>query len=84
MPTSLNDSSQRMLNALESGMELPILRHRFFAETVIIVRGSLKEIFYNDNSEITDVIIMQVGEGCSVLQIPMADCRSHEIGNSYI
>jgi len=37
---SVEDQSQRMLNALEPGAVLPIHRHRKTAETVAILRGS--------------------------------------------
>ncbi len=68
--TSSNDQSQRMLNAVEPGTPLPIHRHRGSAETVVIVRGRLKERFYNDAGEMTEEILMEVGGDCSVLQIP--------------
>lgn len=68
--TSSEDSSQRMLNALEPDTILPIHRHRFSSETVVMIRGSLEEIFYNDNGEITDKILMQAGGFCPALQIP--------------
>ena len=68
--TSTEDSSQRMLNALEPDTVLPIHRHRFSSETVVMVRGSLEEIFYNDNGEITDTILMQTDGECPALQIP--------------
>lgn len=79
MRTSLDDKSQRMLNALEPGTELPIHRHRFSTETVIIVRGSLKEIFYNDNGEVTDIILMQTGGECPALQIPTGQWHTVEV-----
>lgn len=68
--TSSYDNSQRMLNALEPDTVMPIHRHRFSSETVVMVRGSLEEIFYNDNGEITDTILMQAGGECPALQIP--------------
>ena len=68
--TSSEDSSQRMLNALEPGTILPIHRHRFSSETVVMVRGSLEEIFYNDNGEVTETILMQAGGDCPAVQIP--------------
>ena len=37
-----------MLNALEPGTMMPIHRHRKSSETVVIVRGSLIERFYDD------------------------------------
>ncbi len=70
MRTSSEDTSQRMLNAIEPGSPLPIHRHRFSTETVVMVRGSLKEIFYNDQGEITDIITMTAGGECPAIQIP--------------
>lgn len=68
--TSSEDCSQRMLNALEPDTILPIHRHRLSSETVVMIRGSLEEIFYNDDGEVTEVIFMQAGGICPVLQIP--------------
>ncbi len=79
MRTSSNDSSQRMLNALEPGTILPIHRHRFSTETVVMLRGSLKEVFYNDNGEITDVITLQAGGECPALQIPAGQWHTVEV-----
>ena len=50
--TSSEDSPQRMLNALEVGTVLPIHRHTKSTETLVMVRGKLREIFYNDNGEV--------------------------------
>lgn len=77
--TSAEDNSQRMLNALEPGTILPIHRHRFSTETVVMVRGSLKEIFYNDNGEVTDVIEMQASGECPALQIPAGQWHTVEV-----
>lgn len=79
MRTSQDDASQRMLNALEPGTILPIHRHRFTTETVIMVRGSLKEIFYNDCGEVTDTILMQTGGECPALQIPAGQWHTVEV-----
>ena len=68
--TSSEDQSQRMLNAVEPGTPLPIHRHRGSTETVVVVRGRLKERFYNDAGDMTEDILMEVGGECSVLQIP--------------
>lgn len=77
--TSAEDNSQRMLNALEPGTILPIHRHRFSSETVVMVRGSLKEIFYNDNGKVTDVILMEAGGECPALQIPKGQWHTIEV-----
>lgn len=42
------DGSQRMLNAIEPGSELPIHRHQKTSETVVCLRGRLVEEFYDD------------------------------------
>ena len=42
------DTSQRMLNAIEPGSEVPIHRHQKTSETVVCLRGRLVEEFYDD------------------------------------
>ena len=62
MNYNLHDSpeakGQRLLNALEAGTVLPIDRHRETAETYIVLRGSLRMIFYNDKKEIIDTFLI--------------------------
>lgn len=70
MRTSSDDTSQRMLNAVEPGTIVPIHRHCSTAETVIIVRGKVKEIFYDDNGNVTEEVLMEVGGECPMVQIP--------------
>ena len=55
---SENDNSQRMLNALEPGTVMPIHRHRNSSETVVIVRGSLIERFYDEERNVTEEVLM--------------------------
>lgn len=43
-----NDSSQRMLNAIEPGSPLPIHRHQKTSETVVCLRGRLVEEYYDE------------------------------------
>lgn len=45
---SLDDQSQRMLNAIEPGSPLPIHRHRKSSETVACLRGRLVEEYYDE------------------------------------
>ncbi len=42
------DSSQRMLNAIEPGSQVPIHRHRDSSETVVCLRGKVVEEFYDE------------------------------------
>lgn len=46
--TSPEDSSQRMLNALLPGTEVPIHRHPMSNENVICLTGSLEEVLYEE------------------------------------
>ena len=45
---SAEDTSQRMLNAIEPGSPLPIHRHQRTSETVVCLRGRLVEEFYDE------------------------------------
>ena len=51
---SAEDKSQRMLNALEPGTVMPIHRHHGSYETVVILRGKIRWIFYDDQGRITE------------------------------
>ena len=72
------DNSQRMLNALQPGTILPIHRHPSTAETLVMVRGSVCQKFYNEKGEVTDTFILKAGGECSVLQIPAGQFHSLE------
>ena len=45
---SSEDTSQRMLNALQPGTQVPIHKHGTTAETVVCMRGKLEEIIYEE------------------------------------
>lgn len=55
---SPDDLSQRMLNALEPGTVLPIHRHRASSETVVILRGKIEWVFYDDNGHETERVTL--------------------------
>ena len=61
MRNSPEDSSQRMLNALEPGTILPIHRHRGSSETCVCVRGHFEEYFYDESGNLTETIDMVPG-----------------------
>lgn len=62
--TSPEVASQRMLNAIEPGTVLPIHRHRDTAETIVVVRGRAEELFYDDNGNITERVMMAPNTDC--------------------
>lgn len=51
--TTPNDSSQRILNAVEPSTVLPIHRHRGSTETIIVLRGKVVQHYYNDAGDKT-------------------------------
>jgi len=77
--TSPDSSSQRLLNALEPGTKLAIHRHRQTAETYIVLRGSLRVMFYDDQSQITSEFILSPAEKKFGLDIPAGQWHSLEV-----
>ena len=75
---SAEDQSQRMLNALEPGTVMPIHRHRFSSETQVLLRGSLREDFYDDAGRVTESFLLQAGGPQFGLQIPKGQWHSLE------
>ena len=55
---SPEDSSQRMLNALEPGTIMPIHRHHASSETVVILRGKIEWIFYDNSGNETERVVL--------------------------
>ena len=55
---SSEDLSQRMLNALESGTVMPIHRHHSSSETVVILRGKIRWIFYDEDGNETERVVL--------------------------
>ena len=72
------DQSQRMLNALEPGTVMPIHRHRHTSETVVVLRGKVKWLYYNDKGELTDTILVEAGGDICGLSVPMGQWHSIE------
>ena len=75
---SEDDTSQRMLNAIEPGTVLPIHRHRGSSETVVVLRGKVKWLYYNNNGELTDTFIVAPGSDLVGLSIPKGQWHSLE------
>lgn len=73
------DQSQRMLNAIEPGSPLPIHRHMKSSETLVCLRGHLREVFYNAAGEVTEVIDLAPDSGCVALNIPIGQWHTVEV-----
>lgn len=64
-----NDGSQRMLNAIEPGTVMPIHRHPNTSTTVIIIRGKMRQNFYDDNGTLTESVILDAEGEARAVQI---------------
>ncbi len=68
---SAEDTSQRMLNAIEPGSPLPIHRHQKTSETVVCIRGRLVEEYYDELERIcTERIELSPNGPVVALNIP--------------
>ena len=56
--TTPEDNSQRMLNAMEPGTILPIHRHRGTTETVVVLRGKIRQNFYDESGHLVESFIV--------------------------
>ena len=80
--TSAADTSQRMLNVLEVGTQVPIHRHEETTETVICIEGRLVEMFYEkDGEEFCEVARVELcpREGKYGVQIPQGVWHTIEV-----
>jgi len=66
---SSEDGSQRMLNALEPGTIMPIHRHHASSETVVILRGKICWIFYDDNGVETERVTLDANGDLRMLNV---------------
>ena len=66
---SPEDLSQRMLNALEPGTIMPIHRHHASSETVVILRGKIMWIFYDENGNETERVVLDADGDLRMLNV---------------
>lgn len=76
---STEDGSQRMLNAIEPGSPLPIHRHRHSSETVVCLRGHLRELFFDGEGRLTDSIDLIPNGPVMALNIPIGQWHTVEV-----
>ncbi len=72
------DHSQRMLNALEPGTVMPIHRHRTTSETVVVLRGKVQWLYYDDQGQLTETILVEANGPVCGLSVPMGQWHSLE------
>ena len=66
---SPEDLSQRMLNAMEIGTVMPIHRHHASSETVVILRGKIRWIFYDENGAETERVVLDADGHLRMLNV---------------
>ena len=76
--TTPEDHSQRILNAMEPGTILPIHRHRGSTETVVVLRGKIRQNIYDENGQLTESF--EVSAGSSSTGSPQVVGFSVELG----
>lgn len=76
---SLDAKAQRLLNVLLPGTPLPIHRHKYTAETYILLRGKMSVVFYNDMGIETTRINLDTTHGNYGVQIPMGQWHTVEV-----
>ena len=78
------DMSQRMLNVLTPGTEIPIHRHLETSETVIVLRGAVEEVFFDSDGSVLERHVLRYGSPCPGIQVPRGvyhTCRCLEPGS---
>ena len=75
---SFDDSVQRMFNAIEPGSVIPIARHPYSNETLILLRGKLRVLIYNDSKEVIEDTILDNSIGHIGYHIPKGVWHSVE------
>ena len=82
---SVDDTSQRMLNAIEPDSVVPIHRHQNSSETVVCLRGRVVEEYYDElERTCTETIELRPGGPVVALNIPAGQwhtLRSLESGS---
>lgn len=79
MRMSPQDSSQRMLNAVELGTVVPVHRHRESTETMIVVRGKGILSYYDDAGNILSSMELSGNGGNRMVNIPLGQWHSFEV-----
>lgn len=67
---SFSDSVQRMFNAIEPNSLIPIARHPYSSETLILIQGKLRVNIYNEERNIIESVLLDLNIGNIGYHIP--------------
>jgi len=76
--TTTEDSSQRILNAVEPGTVLPIHRHRHSTESIFCIRGKVVQKYYNDNGDVTGAFVLAPNSERMGMSVPVGQWHALE------
>lgn len=76
---TLDAKVQRLFNAMEPGTVIPIQRHQNTAETLMLVRGKMKVVLYDDNKNVIEEAILSHELGNYGVHIPIGVWHCVEI-----
>lgn len=76
--TTPEDNSQRILNAVEPGTILPIHRHRFSTETIVVLRGKVVQHYYDDNGNKTASFELAPNTAQVAMSVPLGQWHALE------
>ena len=82
-----NDLSMRMLNAMEPETVIPIHRHNATTEEIVVLRGEVEEILYDDQGNELEHYFLKAGGDAMACRVPIGQyhtCRSLKSGTVII
>lgn len=82
-----NDLSMRMLNAMEPETVIPIHRHNETTEEIVVLRGEVEEILYDDQGNEQEHYYLKAGGDAMACRVPIGQyhtCRSLKSGTVII
>lgn len=77
--SSPESKSQRLLNAIEMDSVIPIHRHTHTAETYLLLRGTIRVFFYNEEEELVEAFDLDPLKGNYGIDIPRGQWHSLEV-----
>lgn len=75
---SVEERSQRILNAMEPGTVLPIHRHCESSETVVMLRGKGRWNYYDDHGNLTESFLVSADGDIRGISVPKGQWHNTE------
>lgn len=72
------DTSMRMLNALEPETKVPVHRHTMTSEDITCIRGEVDVVRYNELGEEIERVKLIPGSRCMTVHIPIGEYHASE------